>query len=264
MSHATALMYHALYDGPEEWESLNAEERPYAVSVSDFNRQLDAMENANISILDPDKIFNEKSLGDVNYGVLLTFDDGHTSFYRHAYRILKERGYRAIFFITTDLIKSRADFCSWDNLEKMAQDGFMIQAHGKTHQFLPDLDADSLADEFHEPKKILEQHTGQKVVCMSFPGGRFKKREVEVGRRLGYEVFFTSRIGVIRNSAIRKNHLFDRVPIRHGMKMDTFLQLAQGRVLALWPRKFIYQFKLLLKSLLGNRFYHVLYQKLFD
>jgi len=264
MSHATALMYHVLYDGKKEWESLDAEERPYAISVSDFNRQLDAIENANISILDPDKIINEKSLGDTHHGVILTFDDGHSSFYRHAYKILKQRGYRAIFFITTDLIEQRTDFCSWDNLAQMTQDGFMVQAHGKTHRFLPDLDNASLELEFQDPKKLLEQHTGQKVVCMSFPGGRYQPREIEVGKRFGYEVFFTSRIGTITKASLKHNYLFDRVPIRHGMKLDTFLVLAQGRATALWPRKFVYQLKLLLKSLLGNRFYHVLYQKLFN
>ena len=101
MSHATALMYHALYDCQDEWDALEYDERPYAVSVSDFNQQLDALENAGISILDPEIILKERHFGDQNGGVILTFDDGHNSFYRYAYRILKNRGYRAIFFITT-------------------------------------------------------------------------------------------------------------------------------------------------------------------
>lgn len=264
MSHVTALMYHVLYDGLEEWELLKVDERPYAISVSEFNRQLDVMENANISILDPAKILKDKSLNDIKRGVILTFDDGHSSFYRHAYKILKKRGYRAIFFITTDLIEQRDDFCSWGNLATMVQEGFMVQAHGKTHQFLPDLDNASLNLEFQDPKKLLEQHTGQKVFSMSFPGGRYRHREIKVGKSFGYEMFFTSRIGIISNASLNKNIIFDRVPIRFGMKTDTFLRLALGRNIALWPRQTAYQLKLLLKLLLGNRLYHVVYQKIFN
>lgn len=264
MSHVTALMYHALYDGQDEWELLDVDERPYAVSISDFNQQLDAMENENISILDPRKVLSERNFLGVNNGVLLTFDDGHSSFYRHAYKILKQRGYRAIFFITTDLIEQRKDFCSWANLTEMAQEGFMVQGHGKTHRFLPDLDDSSLELEFKNPKKLLAEHTGQEVVCMSFPGGRYQEREINVGQGCGYEMFFTSRVGVISKSSLENDYIFNRIPIQNKMKLDTFVPLAKGRASALLPRKLIYQFKVFLKLLLGNRFYHVLYQKLFS
>ena len=263
MSSVTALMYHVIYDGPEEWALLKEEERPYAISVSEFTQQLDEMENANISILDPAKFLKKKSLNNINKGVILTFDDGHNSFYNHAYKILKKRGYRAIFFITTDLIEQREDFCSWDNLSTMAKEGFLIQAHGKTHHFLPDLDDASLKLEYQIPKEILEQHTGQKVFSMSFPGGRYNQREIAVGMKLGYEFFFTSSVGIITDYSLKKNITINRVPIRFGMKINTFLKLAQGRRISIWPRKITYQLKLLLKLFLGNRVYHVIYKKIF-
>ena len=263
MSFATALMYHTLYDGDYEWGLLQADERPYAISVSEFNRQLDALEKENILILDPIKLLKDKSFNGINNGVILTFDDGHSSFYRYAYKILKKRGYRAIFFITTDLIVQRDDFCSWDNLLTMAQDGFMVQAHGKSHQFLPELDHTSLESEYKEPKLLLEQHTGQKVFTMSFPGGRFQQREIEVGKNLGYEIFFTSRIGIISNYSLKNNFIFDRIPIRNKMKLNSFIALAKGKKTALWPRLITYRLKAMLKLILGNHIYHVVYQIIF-
>ncbi len=264
MSHATVLMYHVLYDTIEEWEALRSDERPYAISTSEFKKQLDILEVANISILDPYQVLKNKSFNCKNKGVLLTFDDGHSSFYKYAYKILKERGFRAIFFITTDLIVKRDDFCTWANLSEMAQEGFMIQSHGKTHKFFPELDESSLELEFKEPKELLEKHTGQKIFVMSFPGGRYQAREINVGMKFGYEAFFTSRIGTLTEEALQNKNTFDRVVIRNGIKLNTFLGLSEGRALLIWPQKFNYNIKLFIKFILGNNFYHILYKKLFS
>ena len=97
---------------------------------------------------------------------------------------------------------------------------------------------------------------------MSFPGGRYQKREIGVGKRIGYEIFFTSRIGTISSTSLHNNFVFDRVPIKNGMKLNTFLSLAQGRAIPIWMRKVSYRCKLAVKILLGDRLYHGLYRKL--
>ena len=65
--------------------------------------------------------------------VVLTFDDGWKSFKEYAYPILKELGFPATLFIYTDFIGARIAL-SWQELKDLAQEGFDIQAHSKSHE----------------------------------------------------------------------------------------------------------------------------------
>ena len=64
--------------------------------------------------------------------VVLTFDDGWKSFKEYAYPILKELGFPATLFIYTDFIGARIAL-SWAELKDLAQEGYDIQAHSKSH-----------------------------------------------------------------------------------------------------------------------------------
>lgn len=255
------LMYHALYRGEAEWASLAAEERPYAVACEVFEQQLDALSAAGIPVLDPEELLGHPSGAWPKKGVVLTFDDGHESFYRHAFPLLRKRGYRAIFFITSDLVEAREDFCTWDALREMADEGNWIQAHGKTHRFLSDLSRQEVTEELSVPAQVIAANTGQPIQSISFPGGRFGAREIELGRTLGYRSFFGSFVGVLRQPA-REGSAIPRIAIRHNTNLGTFVALAKGSVIAVLPRQLAYQLKNYVRSLLGNRIYHGLYRKL--
>lgn len=70
--------------------------------------------------------------------VVLTFDDGYESYYRHAYPLLKKHGFPATVFLYTDFVGA-ADALSWAQMREMAASGLVdIQAHSKTHANLLD------------------------------------------------------------------------------------------------------------------------------
>jgi peptidoglycan/xylan/chitin deacetylase (PgdA/CDA1 family) len=255
------LMYHAIYRGEAEWRALEPEERPYAIARSEFEQQLDTLATAGIPVIDPAELFQRSGEDWPDRGVLITFDDGHASFYEHAYPALKERNLRALFFITSDLIDQRDDFCHWQQLVEMAQVGQWIQAHGKTHRFLSDLSPEDLTEECVSSMHAISAHTGQPVVAMSFPGGRFNKRELDQARLAGYSYLFGSRIGTLNRKPL-PDKVWPRIAIRQNTSLRSFLALARGRRTAIAPHQIKDRIKSAIKRLLGNRIYHGLYQRL--
>jgi peptidoglycan/xylan/chitin deacetylase (PgdA/CDA1 family) len=65
--------------------------------------------------------------------VVLTFDDGYESLYRHAFPVLKKHGFVATVFVYTDFVGA-GDGLSWGQMQEMNASGLVdIQAHSKTH-----------------------------------------------------------------------------------------------------------------------------------
>lgn len=261
MSRVIVLMYHALYSSIDELNALRDEERPYALSTAAFERHLDRIIKAGIPILSAKQLSAEQRQNS-GTSVLLTFDDGHSSFYKYAFPALRERDLSAIFFITTDFIRSRKDSCSWEQLAEMTNQGMCVQSHGKTHRFLSDLSPELVRKELNVSKKQIEDHVGESVSMISFPGGRFSERDVGIGQSLGYRLFYTSRIGanVWRNP--REVQTIRRLPIKAASSDRAIRIIVEDSRTALRLWNYTALAKTVGKTLLGNRIYHGLYRRL--
>ena len=182
------LMYHALYNNESELQALPEEERSYAVSTDNFRRQLEVAQSLSGGFVDPTKMSEAyaKPASGKNK-VLLTFDDGHVSFYTHAMPIMAELAAKGIFFITPQLRDTRDDFCSWAQLKELLDNGHAIESHGDTHRFFTTMnDAESI-EELESSKKSLDTQLEQQTTMISFPGGRFTQRDINAGKKLGYK-----------------------------------------------------------------------------
>ena len=100
--------------------------------------------------------------------VVLTFDDGWKSFKEYAYPILKELGFPATLFIYTDFIGARIAL-SWPELKELAQEGFDIQAHSKSHDDMRKKPSESEEDynrrmqaELVQPLAVFQQRVGRR------------------------------------------------------------------------------------------------------
>ncbi len=260
MKRFSTLMYHALYADEEELSLIDQEDRPYAISTSEFCAQLDILNDNNIKVLSPDEVYKATSDKFKNNSVLLTFDDGHNSFYYHAYPELKKRNMSAIFFITSDLIDKKKEFCNWSQLKEMHETGMSIQSHGQTHKFISDLNAESAFTELQLSKNIIEKNVGNNVTSISFPGGRYQARDITNGVKVGYKMFFTSDIGTGIKGDNRK--IIPRLALKGLTSRNKFLLLAQGNSIEIYKQKIINKLKTLLKLMVGNRIYHELYRRI--
>ena len=124
--------------------------------------------------------------------VVLTFDDGWKSFRELAYPILKELGFPATLFIYTDFIGARIAL-SWPELKDLAQEGFDIQAHSKSHEDMRRKATESdeeynrrMQAELVQPLAILQARVGQPVRILAYPYGAHDEEVVKRVRDAGY------------------------------------------------------------------------------
>ena len=124
--------------------------------------------------------------------VVLTFDDGWKSFKEYAYPILKELGFPATLFIYTDFIGARIAL-SWPELKELAQEGFDIQAHSKSHDDMRRKPTESeeeynrrMQAELVQPLAIFQQRVGAPARILAYPYGSHDDGVVKRVREAGY------------------------------------------------------------------------------
>jgi len=257
MSVPSALMYHALYGTPQEYEALEVDERPYALSRDMFAAHLQSLLDEGILVVDPTKLPFEAG-GDP--GVLITFDDGHVSNARIATDLLAAKGARAIFFLTAGHIGARRSACSWADVRQMQQAGMVIGAHGYSHRFISQLDAGEAKSELVNSKREIEQRLGTAVVQMSFPGGMYGKRDIELAAAAGYRVCHTSDIALDVADGLEGLTIVPRLAVRHSDKARKVLAWVRQDTLELSRLRLTSWAKRTIRQALGPNFYHKAYQ----
>ncbi|MCF7811876.1 polysaccharide deacetylase family protein [bacterium] len=127
----------------------------------------------------------------------LVFDDGYEGIYKYAFPILEEFGYKATVFIPSGFISKDN---TWDYhffgrpfrhmnrqmLRELVKAGWMIGSHGIGHIDLMRLNDEQLKRDLVDSKKSLSEIINDEVKWISFPFGRYGKREIDAAIEAGY------------------------------------------------------------------------------
>ncbi|MFA6078299.1 MAG: polysaccharide deacetylase family protein [Candidatus Omnitrophota bacterium] len=176
------LMYH--YVGPvEKGSSLY-------ITPETFKRQMEFLRAYRYNVVSLDKVVSyiEKKEKAPPRTVAITFDDGASNNFSHAYPILKKLSIPATFFVIVDRV-GVPGYMDWKELREMSASGIAdIGSHSKSHPWLTSLSRDGLRDEIAGSKEILEQKLGVRVKSFCYPGGIFDDRAKAAVRDAGYVV----------------------------------------------------------------------------
>ncbi len=128
---------------------------------------------------------------------VISFDDGYTDTYTHAFPTLSEFGLTGTVFVISDMIGKKntwdANFfgsfshISKEQISELARHGWVIGSHTKTHRSLNRLKPAELKEELLRSKQDLEDLTGRAVESISFPFGHYNKQVIETCRSIGYK-----------------------------------------------------------------------------
>ncbi len=261
MRRLSILMYHGLYATEAQRQAIDPIDRPYAVHADTFARQLDALAHAGIPVAHPRDL--EAPGAPLPGGVLLTFDDGHASNADIALPLLRQRGLAALFFVTSDFIGKRPGFCTWDQVRALARGGMTVGGHGQTHSFLSDLPDPELRRELQQSHDRIAEELQAPVRQMSFPGGRFDARCLQIAHAVGFSVLHGSEIGTLAaQRAAPGHHPLPRLAIRTTTSDAAFLDFARAAPGRMLRAQTVAQAKTWTKRLIGNARYHRLYARL--
>ncbi|OLC32071.1 MAG: hypothetical protein AUH81_16750 [Candidatus Rokubacteria bacterium 13_1_40CM_4_69_5] len=170
--------------------------------------------------------------------VVLTFDDGYKSFLQYAHPILKDLGFPATLFVYTDYVGNGHNALDWDDLKWLANDGFQIGAHSKTHSDLRRHPGES-DDEFSrrmqielaEPLTLFQRRLGRTPHVLAYPYGGNNDELAQKVREHGYIAAFSVRregnASFVHPLRIRRSQIYSDMTLEEfARNLDVFHQEA--------------------------------------
>lgn len=173
-------MYHHVND--------SISESTLTVSSKDFFQQMDWLERNSFRFLTLDEVIDRKAKAPFfERAVALTFDDGFSDNYDHAFSTLMKRKKSAAIFIVANWVGQNG-FMDWNQLRALAEAGITIGSHSLTHRWLPNIsDNAELRKEINDSKKKIEDEIGKEVRHFSYPVGGVNERVAGMVKRAGYK-----------------------------------------------------------------------------
>jgi peptidoglycan/xylan/chitin deacetylase (PgdA/CDA1 family) len=166
--------------------------------------------------------------------VVITFDDGYKSFLQYAHPVLKQLGFTATLFVYTDYVGAGRNALSWDDLSRLAADGFDVEGHSKTHSDLRRRQGESEAEharrmraEMEAPQKLFEQRMGRPARFLAYPYGAADDDVVQRTREYGFlgglTVFREGNASFAPLFRIRRSQIYSEMTLDDFVKnLNTF------------------------------------------
>jgi glycosyltransferase involved in cell wall biosynthesis/peptidoglycan/xylan/chitin deacetylase (PgdA/CDA1 family) len=137
--------------------------------------------------------------------VAVTFDDAYRSVLEEAFPILERAGFPATVFVPTDFPDAEAPMSwpgiqhwhdsphvdelrclSWPQLRSLADAGWEIGSHARSHPYLTKLADDELAHELRESRERCERALERPCRSLAYPYGDHNERVVAAARQAGF------------------------------------------------------------------------------
>jgi peptidoglycan/xylan/chitin deacetylase (PgdA/CDA1 family) len=142
--------------------------------------------------------------------VAVTFDDGFRSVATLAFPILRHHGIPATVFVPTDHVGTGEPMAwpgidqwlggphepellpmTWTELALLAEAGWEVGSHTRSHPHLTRLDDAGLQDELQRSRETCERQLSRPCVTLAYPYGDHDVRVVAAARAAGYEAACT-------------------------------------------------------------------------
>jgi peptidoglycan/xylan/chitin deacetylase (PgdA/CDA1 family) len=186
------LCYHAV---SEDWPT------DYVVTAADLERQIGHLLARGYRPV----TFAEAARGAPGRVMAVTFDDAYASIAECAYPILARLGVPGTVFVPTDFPDRRDPMCwpgmerwldgphedellpaSWHQLQRLAEAGWEVASHTRSHRALTSLSDADLRAELAGSRSALVQRIGGSCGSLSYPFGTYDDRVVRFARSAGY------------------------------------------------------------------------------
>jgi peptidoglycan/xylan/chitin deacetylase (PgdA/CDA1 family) len=248
----TALIYHDVLadDSADDSGFAGADALSYKLSERQFHRHLELIASA-LDAGAPRCFPDLAAAMTMSGAVILTFDDGGASAPTRILGALRERGWRAHFFVTTDFIGTRG-FVTPAGLRDLQAAGHVIGSHSASHPLrMSYLAPDAMRREWRDSRARLEDLLSAPVTVASVPGGYYSQTVASAAAEVGIRVLFTSEprrsVNVVDGTAV-----VGRFSVTRRTSDGEIQSLAAGRRGAAWRQRLVWDVKKVAKRLGGE------------
>ena len=183
-----SLMYHRFEEN--KYPSTN-------IKINDFLQHLKIIEDNNILFVDPKNFEHELKNNKNKRKILLTIDDGFSSFYINAWPILKQKKIPFILFVSTREVGA-FNYMSWDQIREIEKEDFVeIGNHSHTHEYLVDKNKDVIISDIKKSISIFKKELGKNSDFFSYPFGEYSLEFKNIIKSLGFKYALGQHSGVM-------------------------------------------------------------------
>ncbi len=141
--------------------------------MSIFKKQIEIIENSKITIINPKNLENILNEPSEKKMLLLTIDDGFSSFYLNAWPYLKKKKIPFIIFISTEAV-GKNGYMDWTQIKEIQDSNIgVVGNHSHTHGYLVDLNKNEIEKDINRSIKIFNRELGFNPIFFSYPFGEF-------------------------------------------------------------------------------------------
>ncbi len=183
-----SIMYHRFNES--KYPSTN-------IQLDVFKEQLKVIEDEGIKFINPKEFESSLSQGKKQRKVLLTIDDGLSSFYENAWPILKERKIPFILFVNTREVGA-FNYMNWEQIAELYNsENVEIGNHSHSHEYLVDENPDVIKKDISKSIKIFKEKLGKNSEFFSYPFGEYSNEFKKIIKNFGFKYAFGQHSGVI-------------------------------------------------------------------
>ena len=159
-----SLMYHRFNEN--KYPSTN-------IQMNIFKKQIEIIKSSKYNFYDPkdlkENFFNPKK----QKKILITIDDGFSSFYDNAWPYLKMEKIPFILFISTEAV-GKNGYMTWDQIKEVEKETIAyIGNHSHTHGYLVDLENDDFIKDITIANQKFISNLGYNPIFFSYPFGEY-------------------------------------------------------------------------------------------
>jgi len=221
---AAILMYHHIGPLPEDADAIR---QGLTVSLENFEAQMKFLKQNGYHVMTMKEMYilvAQEKLPPKT--VVLTFDDGYKDNYLYAEPVLEENGFKATFNIITGKI-GQDEYMTEPELVSLSNKGNELASHTVTHPALNQLTGATLQKELIDSKIELEKITGDTVITLCYPAGKYSAEVETDAKGDGYKTAVTTEASKGSFSTSRPYEI-PRYRIGPATKLDSILKITDN------------------------------------
>tara|TARA_A100001015_G_scaffold298358_1_gene380993 strand:+ start:4414 stop:5346 length:933 start_codon:yes stop_codon:yes gene_type:complete len=167
------------------------------IKINDFLKHIKIIQENNINFINPNKFEDELKNNKKQRKILLTIDDGFSSFYENAWPILKEKKIPFILFVSTREVGA-FNYMTWDQIREISKEDFVeIGNHSHTHEYLVDEKSEIIKADIEKSISIFKRELGKNSVFFSYPFGEYSIEFKNIIKSLNFKYALGQHSGVM-------------------------------------------------------------------
>ena len=167
------------------------------IRLNNFLQHLKIIEENSITFINPKNFEYELKNNRSKRKILLTIDDGFSSFYKNAWPILKQKKIPFILFVSTREVGA-FNYMTWDQIREISKEDFVeIGNHSHTHEYLVDESEDLIRKDIEKSISIFKKELGKNSDFFSYPFGEYSVLFKDIIKSLNFKYAFGQHSGVV-------------------------------------------------------------------